>query len=274
MQLLAVLVALGALLDTCPTPSMAQSRRDRLPRPSQPSGSRGGSQSSPAPGMPALGPPPLELTCGDAADFVIVGGGTSGCVLAARICENLPDASVVVLERGAPRTAAEDLLVQSPNQISKVWTNARLTEAWSTLPNPGLDGRTLPQLTGNTLGGTSAINAAQWTKPPLSTFDKDIWNFTGAVLPSTAQHPHLPSLYQCVTRRKQHRPGIASNNNTTHVATARSSADLTKRNQTPTRYTLAKGTTILQTDTCHAASSQRTHLYQCVLHPIYQGQGI
>ena len=42
-----------------------------------------------------------------------------------------------------------------------------------------------------------------------------------------------------VTRRKQQRPGIASNNSTTHVPTARSSADPTKPNHTPTRHTHA-----------------------------------
>ena len=40
-------------------------------------------------------------------------------------------------------------------------------------------------------------------------------------------------------------PGIASTDNTMHATTARNSADVTKPNQTPTRYTLAKDTTIL-----------------------------
>ena len=62
-----------------------------------------------------------------------------------------------------------------------------------------------------------------------------------------------------VTRRKQERPGDASNDNTTHVPTARSSADLTKLNNTPTRHTLTKGKVILQMATPQAASSQRTH---------------
>jgi malic enzyme len=38
------------------------------------------------------------------ADYVVVGGGTAGCALAARICEGLPNAKVVLLERGRPRT--------------------------------------------------------------------------------------------------------------------------------------------------------------------------
>ena len=61
----------------------------------------------------------------------------------------------------------------------------------------------------------------------------------------------------CVTRRKQLRPGIASNDNTMHVPNARSSADVTKRNQTPTQYTLAKERIFLQMATPRATSSQR-----------------
>ena len=59
--------------------------------------------------------------------------------------------------------------------------------------------------------------------------------------------------HTCVTRRKQHRLGIAPNTNTTHVPTAGSSAALTKPNQTPTRHPRAKGKIILQTVTTHAA---------------------
>ena len=57
-------------------------------------------------------------------------------------------------------------------------------------------------------------------------------------------NPEKRHAYVCVTRRTQHRPGIASNDNTMHVTAARSSADLTKRNQTPTRHTLAEGVAI------------------------------
>ena len=63
-----------------------------------------------------------------------------------------------------------------------------------------------------------------------------------------------------VTRRKRQRPGIASNDHTMHVPTATSSANLTKRNQPPTRHTLAKDTMILQIATPQATSSQRTHV--------------
>ena len=56
-----------------------------------------------------------------------------------------------------------------------------------------------------------------------------------------------------VARRKQHRPGIALNANTTHVPTAGSSAALTEPNHTPTRHPRAKGKIHLQMVTPHAA---------------------
>eukprot|EP00892_Ulva_mutabilis_P006494 jgi/Ulvmu1/4216/UM019_0195.1 len=62
-----------------------------------------------------------------------------------------------------------------------------LTEAWKPEPNAGLNGRRVTQLTGNTLGGSSSINGVQWTKPALSTFDKDMWSFTGLTPEKAAQ---------------------------------------------------------------------------------------
>ena len=67
------------------------------------------------------------------------------------------------------------------------------------------------------------------------------------------QNPDTRYAYVCVTRRKQHRPGIAPNANTTHVPTAGSSAALTKPNHTPTRHLRAKGKILLQMVTPHAA---------------------
>ena len=71
---------------------------------------------------------------------------------------------------------------------------------------------------------------------------------------------HAESFPHSFLGRKQQRPGIASNDNTKHVPTARSSADLTKPNNTPTRHTRAKDKIIQQMVTPQAASSQRTHV--------------
>ena len=121
------------------------------------------------------------LNTPEAADFVVIGGGTAGCALAARLCESLPDASVVLLERAAPRTEREDLLVRAPRLFFELWgaPERSLLDVWETEPNTGLGGRKQTQLAGKTLGGSSAINGLQWTKPPLDTFNGAKWAFTG-----------------------------------------------------------------------------------------------
>ena len=177
MRLLAIMVAVGALLDAVPTPALAQSGRLRRARPSRPS--RPSRSSSRAPRPPRSDTPVPGARMGASTDFVIVGGGTAGCVLAARLCENLPEASVVLLERGGPRTEEQELLVRAPRLFGSAWNDPQLTEGWQSQPNPGFGGRTIQQLTGNTLGGSSTINGVQWTKPALSTFDTDTWAFTG-----------------------------------------------------------------------------------------------
>jgi choline dehydrogenase len=99
------------------------------------------------------------------ADYVIVGGGTAGCALAARLCAGLPDAQVTLLERGAPRTAQHDLIVSALRNTFTAWDMPAVTEKWLSEPNPGLNGRQVNVLSGATLGGSSAINGAEWTRP-------------------------------------------------------------------------------------------------------------
>eukprot|EP00892_Ulva_mutabilis_P012581 jgi/Ulvmu1/9696/UM055_0034.1 len=114
---------------------------------------------------------------GGEIDYVIVGGGTAGCVMAARLCTRLPDAQIVLLERGQERNQTEEELVRAMRRTFDSWLNPNLAEVWLSTPNPGLGGRPEPIITGRTLGGTSAINAGQWTTPALK--DVAAWGFDG-----------------------------------------------------------------------------------------------
>jgi choline dehydrogenase len=99
------------------------------------------------------------------ADYIIVGGGTAGCTLAARLCATLPGAQIALLERGALRTVQQDLLVSALRNTFAAWDTPTLVEKWQSEPNAGLQGRRVDVLSGATLGGSSTINGADWTRP-------------------------------------------------------------------------------------------------------------
>eukprot|EP00178_Gracilaria_changii_P017291 TRINITY_DN4942_c0_g1_i1.p1 TRINITY_DN4942_c0_g1~~TRINITY_DN4942_c0_g1_i1.p1 ORF type:complete len:534 (-),score=61.63 TRINITY_DN4942_c0_g1_i1:219-1820(-) len=113
----------------------------------------------------------------DFTDFLIVGGGTSGCILASRLCTAFPNLHVTLLERGLPRSAQSDFLVAAPRNLYQTWSDRSITEFFESLPDEGLGGRVTPTLTGTTLGGSSAINGMQWTVPTAGSIEQ--WGIAG-----------------------------------------------------------------------------------------------
>ena len=116
-------------------------------------------------------------------DFVVVGAGTAGCAIAARICTNLPSAKLILLERSPPRTPDLEFLVRAPRLFLDVWSNGDLSEIFSSLPSDGINGRSSLIVTGATWGGSSAINGMQWTVPLSDSIEK--WRILG-LSPSVA----------------------------------------------------------------------------------------
>lgn len=98
-------------------------------------------------------------------DFIIVGGGTAGCVIAARLCDALPSAKIVLLERGLERNEEADFLVRAPRNTIASSVSPLLSELFESNPDPGLLSRKNFVATGNTLGGSSSINGMQWSIP-------------------------------------------------------------------------------------------------------------
>lgn len=108
-------------------------------------------------------------------DFVIVGGGTAGCVLAARLCEGLPDAKIALLESGTARTDAQEFNVRSPRRWGGF--DPTIQSFLQSEINPALGFGTL-LLTGRTLGGSSALYTSLFIEPPdLSVLDD--WGIDG-----------------------------------------------------------------------------------------------
>lgn len=86
-------------------------------------------------------------------DFVIVGGGTAGLVVASRLTED-EHCRVLVLEAGANRL--NDPRINIQGLAASTYFDPDYDWCITTAPQPGLNGRRLAQCLGKTLGGSSA----------------------------------------------------------------------------------------------------------------------
>ena len=89
-----------------------------------------------------------------AADYIVVGAGSAGAALAARLSED-PQVSVLLLEAGGPDAAME---LHVPAAFSKLFRGG-YDWNYDTVPQPELEGRTIFWPRGKTLGGSSSLNA-------------------------------------------------------------------------------------------------------------------
>ena len=106
-------------------------------------------------------------------DYIIVGAGSAGCVLAARLTED-PDISVALIEAGGPDSAEEIHVPAAFPQLFKTQHDWDL----STEPEPQLDGRRTYLPRGRMLGGSSSMNAMIYIRGNRA--DYDGWAAGGA----------------------------------------------------------------------------------------------
>jgi choline dehydrogenase-like flavoprotein len=111
---------------------------------------------------------PLEF------DYVVVGAGSAGSTLAARLSED-PSVSVAVLEAGPPDKSP---LIKMPVGFAFHPPNTVYNWAFDTAPQAGLNGRVCYQPRGRGLGGSSAINAMIYIRGTPA--DYDGWARLGA----------------------------------------------------------------------------------------------
>ena len=108
-----------------------------------------------------------------AYDYIIVGAGSAGSVLAARLSEN-PDVSVLLLEAGPKDT---NPWIHIPIGVAKTIRNGAVNWLYKTQPDAATGGRAIPLPRGKVLGGSSSINGHVVTRGQPE--DYDAWAALG-----------------------------------------------------------------------------------------------
>ena len=124
-------------------------------------------------GPEARGPVSATETAG--YDYVVVGGGSAGSVVASRLAAAQPDATVLLIEAGSDGRGVAQIV--DPPQWTKLCGTA-LDWGYSYRPSEQVAGRAIPVTRGKVLGGCGAINAMQWFRG--HPYDYDAWEQAGA----------------------------------------------------------------------------------------------
>ena len=100
-------------------------------------------------------------------DYIVVGAGSAGCVLAARLSED-PATRVLLLEAGPPDRS---IWIHLPIGYGKTMWSRRYNWCFSTDPDPNMNGRRIYWPRGKTLGGSSAINGLIYIRGQREDYD-------------------------------------------------------------------------------------------------------
>jgi len=131
-------------------------------------------------------------------DYVIVGAGSAGCVLAYRLTVD-PSIRVLLLEAGG---RDRHPLISIPLGLGKIWEHRMFDWGYDTEPEPRLDNRQVEAMRGKVLGGSSSINVMAYVRGHRGDYDR--WAQKGARAWSYAEV--LPYFKRCESWEKGEDP--------------------------------------------------------------------
>ena len=105
-------------------------------------------------------------------DYIIIGAGSSGCVLANRLTED-PEVNVLILEAGGPDDTE---MIHTPVRLIELW-GTKYDWDYYTVPQEGCNGRQIHWPRGKTLGGSSSLNGMIYVRGHWS--DYNAWAYEG-----------------------------------------------------------------------------------------------
>ncbi len=110
----------------------------------------------------------------DDVDYLIVGGGTAGCILASRLTESGRHRVLLVEAGGEPRSP----FIRVPAGFGHLLRSRRYNWGYESVPDPDTDSRAIPVPSGRGLGGSGLINGMVYVRGQAADYDE--WAAAGA----------------------------------------------------------------------------------------------